>query len=244
MKWQDINDIMKEPAHGAKFYNLQTALELIKKLAEIYYSLDIGKEDTETKIQRISDYVKENVNLRSSYFDAVCDRAGSFDRNELEYRTAYGALIKGEAMCAGYTEAVRMMLSLYEIKNYTLLSKLPGANKKLVHYVAVAEYKDKNEQTRYTVIDPEREANCEKKGIPFKNYKESLIYTIPDPIFTTDVVGKNGLGIEVEEYLRHEEIPRVVGTENVGSLIKEINERKKSKNEIKNQVRQNTEQEL
>lgn len=30
MKWQDINKIMKEPAHGAKFYNLQTALVLIE----------------------------------------------------------------------------------------------------------------------------------------------------------------------------------------------------------------------
>lgn len=85
-----------------------------------------------------------------------------------------------------------------------------------------------------------------KKGIAFSNYKESMIYAIPDPVFTTDVVGKSGLGMQAGEYLEHNEIPRVVGTSHIGNLISIIKERENEKDGIgiKNHMQQDPEFEL
>ncbi len=70
-------------------------------------------------------------------------------------------------MCAGYTSCKNDTNTSWNKRIIHFLSKLPGANKKLVHYVAVAEYEDDNLQTHYVVIDPERESNCEKKRNSF-----------------------------------------------------------------------------
>ena len=66
----------------------------------------------------------------------------------------------------------------------------------------------------------------------YERYKSNMIYAIPDPIFTNDVVGDTGLGMEAEEYLSHESIPRVYGTKNIGELVEIIKgERKKTNGE-------------
>lgn len=49
-----------------------------------------------------------------------------------------------------------------------------------------------------------------------------MIYALPDPIFTNDVVGKTGLGMEAEEYLSHEEIFRIQGTNQLDELVAKI----------------------
>lgn len=35
----------------------------------------------------------------------------------------------------------------------------------------------------------------------YKRYKASMIYDVPGPTFTNDVVGQTGLGMKAEEYL-------------------------------------------
>lgn len=53
-----------------------------------------------------------------------------------------------------------------------------------------------------------------------------MTYSIPNHIFTDDVAGTTGLGMQAEEYLSNYEIPRVTGTEELGELIEIIkNER-------------------
>lgn len=230
MEIEGIKNIIKEPVHGSEFYTKETLKELVNKLAQIFGQLEItDKTDPENAIAIIQNYIKYNVNLRSPYFDAFCERSETFDKNELVYRTAYGALVKGEAMCAGCAEAVRMLLEMYGIKSYTLLSKLPGSNKRLLHYVVAAEY-EKDGETHYAILDPERQANCERKGMDYERYKSNMIYAIPDPIFTNDVVGDTGLGMEAEEYLSHESIPRVYGTKNIGELVEIIKDERKKTN--------------
>ncbi len=231
MEIEAIKNIIQEPAHGSRFYTQDTLRELVNKLAKIKGQLEITEEtNPENAIAIIQNYIKYNVSLRNQYFDAFCERSDTFDQNELIYRTAYGALVKGEAMCAGCTEAVRMLLKMYGIKGYTLLSKLPGSNKRLLHYVVVAEY-EKDGQTHYSILDPERQANCEKKGMDYEKYKSNMIYLLPDTVFTNDVVGNTGLGMEAGEYLSHADIPRVQGTKDIGKLIDIIKGERKKNNE-------------
>ena len=49
-----------------------------------------------------------------------------------------------------------------------------------------------------------------------------MIYALPDPIFTNDVVGETGLGMEAEEYLNHPNIFRVCGTDQLNILLGNI----------------------
>lgn len=222
MNIDDIIAIIQEPVHGKKFYTKETLQELINYVRKICRTLEINKDTSpDIAISIVNNYIKHNVNLRHSYFDVFCERTEKFDQNELLYRTAYGALVRGEAMCAGYTEAVRILLSQYGITTYTVLTKLPGKNKRLLHYVAIAEY-EKDGKIIYTVLDPERQANCEKKGMDYERYIANMIYALPDPIFTNDVVGETGLGMEAEEYLNHPNIFRVCGTDQLNILLGNI----------------------
>lgn len=225
MNIDNITDIIQEPVHGEKFYTRETLQELIMSVRKICESLEINENTSiENIISIVNNYIKYNVQLRDSYFDTFCERTEKFDEDELIYRTAYGALVKGEAMCAGCTEALRIILAQYGIKTYTALTKLPGKNKRLLHYVVIAEY-EKDGQTACAVLDPERQANCERKGMDYERYKASMIYAVPDPIFTNDVVGQTGLGMEAEEYLSHGNIFRIYGTEKLDELVEKINEK-------------------
>ena len=108
MNIKAITDIIQEPVHGIKFYTKDTLKELVNTVYEISRSLELTSQSTpETIISIINNYIKFNVKLRSQYFDAFCERTDCFDKNELVYRTAYGALVKGEAMCAGFAEKER-----------------------------------------------------------------------------------------------------------------------------------------
>lgn len=119
MNIKSIQSIIKEPVHCTKFYTKETLKDLVCTLKQIYREL-------EKAISIIQNFIKSNVKLITSYFDAFCERTDKFDNNELIYRTAYGELVMSEVMCAVCVEAVRMLLAMYEIKSYTLLAKLPG----------------------------------------------------------------------------------------------------------------------
>jgi len=244
MNIQSIIDIIQEPAHGEKFYTRETMQAVVKKVEEICRRLEISENTSQKNIVTIvNNYIKYNVQLRNPYFDTFCERTENFDQTEEVYRTAYGALIKGEAMCAGFTEALRIILAQYGIKTYTALAKLPGSNKRLIHYVAIAEHQNDG-RTKYMVLDPERQANCEKRGMDFERYKANMIYMAPNFIFTSDVIGKNGLGISAEEYLNHSEIFRIHGTEELPKLVEKIKEFTKQHNSKVNNGGENNDGEV
>lgn len=57
-----------------------------------------------------------------------------------------------------------------------------------------------------------------------------MIYVIPNTVFTNNVIGDTGLGMEAEEYLSHESIPRVYGTKEIGKLVEIIKDERKKTN--------------
>ena len=210
--------IINEPVHGRKFYT-ENQIELLqKKLIDINNTLNLDNQNQTEIINTVLEYVKENVGYRKTYFDCFTGKVENFDNTNLKYRTAYGALIEGEAMCAGYAEAIRVILNSYNINSYTLLSKLPLDSKRLMHYVVAV--KNDIESEKYVILDPESEQYCLKKGYNYEDYIEKSIYFLPDKVFTDDVVGKDGAGMLAEEYIKYTDIPRVIGTKNIHNLIK------------------------
>lgn len=217
---KEIKNIIEEPVHGKKFYTQSDVIMLKRRLIELYNMLQIDGLDKEKIIETISEFVKCNVSYKKSYFDCFTGKSKTFDYSNVKYRTAYGALVEGEAMCAGYAEAIRILLNMYNIKSYTILSKLPLERKKLLHYVVVAEAD--NGYGKYSILDPESKQYCEKNKIDYNSYMENCIYMIPNRIFTDDVLGKDGSGMIAEEYLKNSNVPRVIGTKKINELIKYI----------------------
>lgn len=220
---KEIKKIIEEPVHGKKFYTKSNVIMLKRKLAEIYNMLHLEGLDKRKIIEIVSEFVKDNVSYKKSYFDCFTGKSKTFDYNNIKYRTAYGALVEGEAMCAGYAEALRILLGLYDIESYTILSKLPLERKKLLHYVVVAEAN--NGSGEYMILDPESKQYCEKNKIDYDSYMESCIYMIPNRIFTDNVLGKDGSGMLAEDYLKSSNVPRVTGTKKINELIRYIDKK-------------------
>lgn len=208
LKERIVNSIKKviyDPAHAIEsdsskntMYNDKKCEELANKVLNIIKNYHLDKNIPEdVKIMIINDYIKNNVKIRKTYFDAFEERIPEIPKDELVYRTAYGALIKGEAMCAGYTESCRILCESVGIKTNTLLSKLPGKNKHLLHYVTLATPSN----GKCVILDPEREASCEKKGYDFHKYQESMDFLTPTNSFFDDKVGKNGVGKDVYDFI-------------------------------------------
>lgn len=204
-----INNVIYDPAHaipdeGAgtknKLYTEETYWALVNKVSVMARKYHLGLEDIPDNIKLIiiNDIVKTNVKVRHSYFDAFEERIPVISEDELPYRTAYGALVKGEAMCAGYAEACRIFCELSGIKSHTILSKLPGKNKHLLHYVTLATTADGES----FILDPEREASCDKKGYDFDEYQKSMDFLTPTNLFFEQKVGDNGVGPDVAIYMQ------------------------------------------
>ena len=216
--FEKAQQIITEKVHGIEFYNKEMMIQLISELEKVYTELNLPKNmSQEEKIKTVASYVKNNVNFRKEYLN----RDKGLDSGELVYRTAYATLKYKEAVCAGFVEAIRIILSLYDINSYTLLAQLPETNKDMLHYVAVAECID-NEQKKPILIDIEREALCEKKGIDFDKYIGRCIYTIPTPFFYKNKISNNGKGPDSVKYLENVDIPRSYGTKEIEDLIKKI----------------------
>ena len=190
--WSEIENIMNNFAEGdSRFQNV-----------------DI--------IDRINDYVKSNVSIRTEYFSFVEGSEEKFDNRELFFRTALAAFQRRQAVCAGFIEATRCLLAAYGYKSYTLISKLPGANKQLLHYVCVVE----KENGEYKVLDPEREGNCERKGYDFYRYLNGMTFIIPGADFCAEKIGSTGLGIKASDYLSRSTTVCCDGVSEIGNLIR------------------------
>lgn len=221
--FNNIISIIKEPVHGKEFYNREMLSELYTKVQEIINTLDIDKSTSPTEIiQIINNYIKSTVTIRREYFDALSGLSDVFPKSEEIYRTAYAALVKNSAMCAGYIEATRVLLSVYGIKSYTLIAKLPEAHKKLSHYVCVAEIVDTDGKVKNVVLDPERQSNCEKRGKFYPEYAENMIYCIPNKNWFENKVGPTGVGLEINDYLEDKSVPRCLGTGGIHDLIEKM----------------------
>lgn len=215
----EIISIIREPAHGQQFYSRSSMRALLDEVEDICKNIGITEATPDrTKIKIINNYVKQNVKLRAPYFEAFNEETDKFNENELVYRTAYGALVKGEAMCAGYAEATRILLSQFGVKSHTLLAKLPGRDKRLLHYVVLAEY-DEDGEKKYEVLDPERQRKCESRGWDFESYRNNMVYMNPLPEFTNDVVGENGVGIFASEYVEKTKTKQIEGVDNIQELL-------------------------
>lgn len=215
-----IESVIDEPIHGRRFYTQENIDSLKEKLCEIDCSLGIDMFSQQDKIKAILDYVKTNVGYKKQYFDCFNNRCNAFNNDYLVYRTAYGALVLGQAMCAGYAEALRVLLCYYNTCSYTLLSKLPLVRKKLLHYVVVACTDD--DKDSFYILDPESEQYCVRKEMDYEDYKENSIYLLPTKKFTDDVIGTDGAGMLAAEYIEDESIPRVVGTKNIKILVNQL----------------------
>ena len=214
-----VYKIINDPAHGREFYTHQMFGELIGKVNEIYNELGLNYGTDREKIDKINNYIIKNVNIRREYFDTFDERIPEFPEDEAIYRTAYAALVKGETMCAGYAEAARILLELAGLETQTLLSKLPGKNKQLLHYVTAIKY-DCGSGRDYYIMDPERQKSCEKKGYDFRQYLLNMTFIKPNEDFFNDKIGKNGVGPKADDYIQNSKPMTVVGKNKVDLLFK------------------------
>lgn len=120
-------------------------------------------------------------------------------------------------MC-GYTEASRILLETAGLETKTLLSKLPGRNKFLLHYVTAIKY-DRGSGRDYYIMDPERERSCEEKGYDFKRYLMEMTFIKPEEYFYQHKIGSNGVGPRADEYLERIKPEHVLSKNNVDRLF-------------------------
>ena len=210
----NINKVLLDDAHNFDYYDDIRYEELIVKVNKILSELGINENTPDVdKLELINNYVKDNIKIRSNYFHAI-DGDVPFDEREVKYRTAHAALIDEQAMCAGFTEAVRCLLEASGIETRTLITKLPGKNKQLLHYVCACNIDGKN-----LIVDPERQGSCEKKGFDFQKYLDGMTYIIPEENFCRDKIGPTGLGPKASNYLEQEYALSASGLEGVEKIM-------------------------
>lgn len=202
-----MRKVIGDDLHGEEFYNMDM-LEILKD-----YLLDYSKVVNDSKeefsdvekINNVNRYMKENVSLNKTYFDAMKQNL-QIENSQLRYRTAFSAFFEKEAICVGFSEATRLLLEVNGIDTETHLAALPDTHyeletgqkrlKPFFHYLTVANYKSEDGKEHKVVLDPERQANRERKGEDFEEYMRKKVYIVekaPDE-FIENKVGKNGLG--------------------------------------------------
>lgn len=215
----DIISIITEPMHGKDFYNRDSLKCLINKIDELCNIFPISdKTSQEEIIQILNDYIRDNVVFRRNYLDKFYEKSEEFDKSELIYRTAYAALTKGEAVCSGFTEAMRVLMAYYGIKSKTIIAKLPRrCHNPTCHYLSVAYLNDGSVK----LVDPERESYCQRKGYIFEEYLEKLEYAIPNKICSDNKLINDGVGMFANDYLSRSDVKRAKGTKGIIEIIKE-----------------------
>lgn len=200
-----IYNVTEDPVHKVeedgknKLYNSEKYQILAERIFQIIknYELNDDKIPESIKLAIINDYIKNNVKIRHEYFDAFEERIPEIPESEIQYRSAYSALVEGQTMCAGYAEAFRVLCESVGIKSRTILSKLPGKNKHLIHYVVLAT--QNNGTTK--LFDPEREAACFRKNYDFNAYQNSMDFMLSSKRFNELKVGTNGVGLDVKQFI-------------------------------------------
>ena len=195
-----ICKVIDSPMYGLEFYTKEQFVETCLKIIEIYEKNAIGIDENDTKeniISKVKNYVRNFINVRNEYFDNFKGK------EDYQYRTTYGALIKANAICTGYTELICILLEIYDINAYTMIATLPYRETPAIHYFVVAEIESKYGETIYIPIDVEREESRKRKNDNFENYTKKMIITYPNDKWITNKIGKNGLGIPGKEYMEN-----------------------------------------
>lgn len=106
-----MEKVISDPLHGQEFYKPEDKMELKAKIKGIIEELKITDDMPDfEKIKSINDYMKKNVRLRASYFNAMKDEKIEISPEEIPYRTGHAALTKGEGICVAYAEGARLLL--------------------------------------------------------------------------------------------------------------------------------------
>ena len=195
---------------------------VLDKINIITLDMHIYNGTPQEKIVRIvNNYVKRNVVFRRNYLDKFYGTKDKFDKKELIYRTAYAALIKNEAVCSGYTEAVRVLLAYYGIKSKTIITKIPRRlHEASCHYLTAVFLDDGS----IKLLDPERQQYCEKKGYDFQEYLEKLEFAIPNEICWKNKLINDGTGMFASEYLNQQGVKKAKGIIEMKKLLKKERE--------------------
>lgn len=213
----DILSIIAEPMHGKDFYDRNSLKCLIYKIDELGNKFDISDETSQEQIIHIlNNYIRDNVSFRKEYLDKFYEKSDVFDKRELIYRTAYAALTKGEAVCSGFTEAMRVLMAYYGIKSKTIIAKLPRRyHNPTCHYLSVAYLNNGS----IKIVDPERESYCQRKGYDFAEYLERLEYAIPNKVCSDNKLINDGVGMFANDYLMRSEVKKAKGTKGIIEVI-------------------------
>ena len=214
-----VDDVIKSLGHGEEFYTPQMKEELYARVGETIDSLGLSQVSDEKKAFLVNKHIMEKVEIRPEYFYAFNTLGQPFDESEVYYRTAHAALYSGQAMCAGYAEAVRVLLETSGVKTHTLLAKLPSKNKQLMHYVVCAECKLDNGKLDYVILDPERQKSCIKKGYDFQVYMAGMTFVMPDEVFDRQKVGSTGVGPRFCDYYK-ENVPPLATVETIADFMR------------------------
>ena len=214
----DIIEVILDPMQGKEFYNRERLKAVLDKINIITLDMHIYNGTPQEKIVRIvNNYVKRNVVFRRNYLDKFYGTKDKFDKKELIYRTAYAALIKNEAVCSGYTEAVRVLLAYYGIKSKTIITKIPRRlHEASCHYLTAVFLDDGS----IKLLDPERQQYCEKKGYDFQEYLEKLEFAIPNEICWKNKLINDGTGMFASEYLNQQGVKKAKGIIEMKKLLK------------------------
>jgi hypothetical protein len=213
-----ILKIINDRSHGIEFYTQKMLYELTIKAVQIYEELNLYEGDDRSKIESVNNFLINNASVRKEYFEAFRESIPEIPNEELIFRTAYAVLIKGQGMCAGYTEASRILLEMAGLKTQTLLSKLPGKNKFLLHYVTAIRY-NMGSGREYYIMDPEREKSCKEKGFDFRKYLMDMIFIKPNEYFFENKIGKNGVGPRADDFIKIGQPQYVLSKNNVDKLF-------------------------
>lgn len=188
-----INDAM----FGSEFYNNKMLECLNLETKKIIDELDLISTNSKyTIIKKIEDFLMTNVTLRMKYFRFFDNGQDYIPIDELQYRTAYSALIKKNTTCYGYSEAARILLSLCNINCKTLLAKLPGEKYRIMHYTTIANLESEN-----FIVDPERHLYCIHKNIDYSDYIKKVILAYPTDIWFKEKISNCGVGCLANDYL-------------------------------------------
>ena len=114
--------------------------ELTAKIREIISDNITDDMSTFNKIKTLHDYLVENITYDDSYENC---------------RNAYGALIEGEAVCEGYTEALSMLLDEVGISNYMVSGDDLDTEDNMVHIWNLVEFDDGFYHVDVTWDDPD-----------------------------------------------------------------------------------------
>ena len=93
--------------------------EINEKVDELYDILVDPNDEVRNNIKRVHDYLIDNID----YIKEEEDRDIQKNKKNKTYDTAYGALLRGKAICGGYTDAMFLFLDKMGLVSMRLGSK-------------------------------------------------------------------------------------------------------------------------